>query len=481
MQSVERCGRTGVVVGLVCCLVTGVAAPAVAMRDRLGPSREEVARARSKAVERGKQLGETTALLAKARTTLGKLTGEARKLVEVYNRERIKAARAEELLRKARESIPATGTAETRRLVAFATPGGGATAIPLQPGGRATVIPFQAADGAAAIPFQAADGAAAIPLQTTGGAAAIPLQTTGGTLFHDGETAAGSARTAPGVLARGVAVGAAQAVMMSPPVQTAMDVKAGSPVQAAMDVKVSAPVQAAMDILQARRLHAEAAYAAQREAAERAATAERAAKEAVAGQTAEIKRIVAEKARLERRVRADTSAADRLAGRRQAVHKWSRIARQRARMGNRRSSAVARKRARFVAARRQAGSTWQAARGDIAADWALTQLDKPYVWAATGPLGYDCSGLTMQAWARAGVRIDHWTGTQWTSGQHVQITRLRRGDLLFFGTGARSPGDITHVGIYIGRGLMVHAPQTGDVVRVAPIWRGDLIGATRPT
>ncbi|WP_406311439.1 C40 family peptidase [Streptosporangium sp. NBC_01639] len=470
MQSVEKCGRTGVVVGLVCCLVTGVAAPAVAMRDRLGPSREEVARARSKAVERGKQLGETTALLAKARTTLGKLTGEARKLVEVYNRERIKAARAEELLRKEKESIPATGTAEARRLVAFATPGGGATAIPLQPGGRATVIPFQAADGAAVIPFQAA-----------GGAAAIPLQTTGGTLFHDGETVAGSARTAPGVLAQGVALGAAQAVMVRSPVQAAMDVKAGSPVQATMDVKVSAPVQAAMDILQARRLHAEAAYAAQREAAERAATAERAAKEAVAGQTAEIKRIVAEKARLERRVKADTSAADRLAGRRQAVRKWSRIARQRARMGNRRSSAVARKRARFVAARRQAGSTWQAARGDIAADWALTQLDKPYVWAATGPLGYDCSGLTMQAWARAGVRIDHWTGTQWTSGQHVQITRLRRGDLLFFGTGARSPGDITHVGIYIGRGLMVHAPQTGDVVRVAPIWRGDLIGATRPT
>lgn len=109
MQSVERCGRTGVVVGLVCCLVTGVAAPAVAMRDRLGPSREEVARARSKAVERGKQLGETTALLAKARTTLGKLTGEARKLVEVYNRERIKAARAEELLRKARSRSPQPG------------------------------------------------------------------------------------------------------------------------------------------------------------------------------------------------------------------------------------------------------------------------------------------------------------------------------------------------------------------------------------
>ncbi|GAA4228144.1 cell wall-associated NlpC family hydrolase [Streptosporangium album] len=432
MQSVERCGRTGVVVaGLVCCLVTGVAVPAVAMRDRLGPSREEVARARSKAVERSKQLGETRALLVRARTTLGRLSGEARKLVEVYNRERIKAARAEELLRKARDPIVAAGAAGARQAVTLPVQGGGIAAIPFQPGDRASVIPVQAA-GTASLQ----DGEMAVtPFQESGEAAMSPVQT---------------------------------AVGVVPP-------------QAA-----SVSAQSAVSDLQARLLQAEIAYGAQREAVERAAAARKAAEEAVAGQTAEIERIVAEKARLKRQTRADTSTADRIVARRQAVRKWSKAARQRARLGKRRSAAVARKRARFVAARGETGSvrplhaTWQAARGDIAADWALTQLDKPYVWAATGPLGYDCSGLTMQAWARAGVRIDHWTGTQWTSGQHVQITRLRRGDLLFFGTGARSPGDISHVGIYIGRGLMVHAPQTGDVVRVAPIWRGDLVGATRP-
>ncbi|MFD0885907.1 C40 family peptidase, partial [Streptosporangium algeriense] len=119
-------------------------------------------------------------------------------------------------------------------------------------------------------------------------------------------------------------------------------------------------------------------------------------------------------------------------------------------------------------------------RGDIVANWALTQIDKPYVWASAGPSGYDCSGLTMRAWERVGVKMGHWTGTQWTAGKHVPYDRLQRGDLLFFGGRTRRPADIRHVGIYIGNGMMVHAPQTGDVVRVAPMWRKDLIGATRP-
>ncbi|WP_433220929.1 NlpC/P60 family protein [Microtetraspora malaysiensis] len=129
--------------------------------------------------------------------------------------------------------------------------------------------------------------------------------------------------------------------------------------------------------------------------------------------------------------------------------------------------------------------SWAAAEGGgpggVAATWALQQLGKPYVWAAAGPSSFDCSGLTMRAWARAGVDLDHWTGTQWQSGQHVPIAQLQPGDLVFFGRLSQDPGSIHHVGLYIGRGLMVHAPQTGDVVRIAPIWRPDLVGATRPS
>ncbi|GII52448.1 hypothetical protein Pth03_08370 [Planotetraspora thailandica] len=119
-------------------------------------------------------------------------------------------------------------------------------------------------------------------------------------------------------------------------------------------------------------------------------------------------------------------------------------------------------------------------RGGRAAQWALKQLGKPYVWAADGPSSFDCSGLTMRAWQRAGISLDHWTGTQWSSGPHVPIRNLRSGDLVFYGQVTRYPGTIHHVGIYIGRGLMVHAPQTGDVVRISSIWRRDLVGATRP-
>ncbi|MEV4107700.1 NlpC/P60 family protein [Nonomuraea sp. NPDC049695] len=144
----------------------------------------------------------------------------------------------------------------------------------------------------------------------------------------------------------------------------------------------------------------------------------------------------------------------------------------------------ARSRAKLLAQQRAAALpglvSGGSATGDMAANWALTQLGKPYVWAAAGPDTYDCSGLTMRAWERAGVQLDHWTGTQWTAGPHVPLDQLRRGDLLFFGYVKDDPSTIHHVGIYVGDGQMVHAPQTGDVVRVAPIWRGDLVGATRP-
>lgn len=132
------------------------------------------------------------------------------------------------------------------------------------------------------------------------------------------------------------------------------------------------------------------------------------------------------------------------------------------------------------------GGPWAARKGmgtrlgDLAANWALTQLGKPYVWAAAGPRAYDCSGLTMRAWQRAGIGLPHWTGTQWSSGPQVALASLRRGDLLFFGRYTGDPGTIRHVGIYIGGGQMVHAPKTGDVVRIASIWRPHLVGVVRP-
>jgi cell wall-associated NlpC family hydrolase len=118
--------------------------------------------------------------------------------------------------------------------------------------------------------------------------------------------------------------------------------------------------------------------------------------------------------------------------------------------------------------------------GDLAANWALGQLGRPYVWAAAGPYSFDCSGLSMRAWQRAGVQLDHWTGTQWTSGPHIAIDQLRRGDLVFFANDTSDPNTIHHVGIYIGHDMMVDAPYTGVDVRIDSIFEPGLIGATRP-
>ena len=121
------------------------------------------------------------------------------------------------------------------------------------------------------------------------------------------------------------------------------------------------------------------------------------------------------------------------------------------------------------------------AQGNAAADWALTQLGRPYQWGAAGPGAYDCSGLAMEAWARAGVRLLHWTGYQWVSGPHVPLADLRRGDLVFYAFNIADPATIHHVGIYIGHGLMVDAPYTGSFVRIDRIYAfPGLIGATRP-
>ncbi|HLH58831.1 MAG TPA: C40 family peptidase [Streptosporangiaceae bacterium] len=119
--------------------------------------------------------------------------------------------------------------------------------------------------------------------------------------------------------------------------------------------------------------------------------------------------------------------------------------------------------------------------GNIAADWALTQLGKPYQWGAAGPDTYDCSGLTMVAWAHAGVTLLHYTGYQWEEGTHVPLSDLQRGDLLFYATDNADPATIHHVGIYIGNGEMVDAPYTGVDVRIDSIYQpGVPIGAVRP-
>jgi peptidoglycan DL-endopeptidase CwlO len=117
----------------------------------------------------------------------------------------------------------------------------------------------------------------------------------------------------------------------------------------------------------------------------------------------------------------------------------------------------------------------------IAVRTALAQVGDPYVYAATGPDTFDCSGLTVYSYRAAGVSLPRVSRDQYAAGAKVALTALLPGDLLYWATDVTNPRTIHHVGMYVGEGRVVHAPRTGDVVRVVPVWRKGLIGATRPS
>ncbi|MEG1409219.1 MAG: NlpC/P60 family protein [Terrisporobacter sp.] len=112
---------------------------------------------------------------------------------------------------------------------------------------------------------------------------------------------------------------------------------------------------------------------------------------------------------------------------------------------------------------------------------AYSKLGSPYVWGAEGPSSFDCSGLTSYVFRNAaGVSLPRTSGAQYGAGTSVSKANLQAGDLVFFATGG---GGISHVGIYVGGGQMIHAPQEGDVVKVSNInssyWQNAYVGAKR--
>ncbi|HWS33654.1 MAG TPA: NlpC/P60 family protein [Actinoplanes sp.] len=113
-------------------------------------------------------------------------------------------------------------------------------------------------------------------------------------------------------------------------------------------------------------------------------------------------------------------------------------------------------------------------KGGRAAQKACDLIGKPYVFGSAGPNSYDCSGLTQEAWGSVGVHLEHYTKDQYGSTRAVSKDELKPGDLVFYWS------DVHHVAIYIGGGMVVHAPHTGDHVRMATIDRGPIAGYRRP-
>ncbi|WP_155884651.1 NlpC/P60 family protein [Actinomadura flavalba] len=233
-------------------------------------------------------------------------------------------------------------------------------------------------------------------------------------------------------------------------------------------------VEAARTVADVMRRQAVKAVDAQNAATERAEDAKREAESLVAEQREAVGRIEARKAELERLLGAERAKARALERRRKAALEAAEARRARSAFGGN-------------------ATVTGSSRGATVVRYALRWLGTPYSWGGGTPAGpsygiahgsgihgFDCSGIALYAWSKVGVRLDHWTGTQWTSGPHIPIGRLRPGDLVFFANNTSDPDTIHHVGIFIGNGKMVEAPYTGARVRIASIYRSGLIGATRP-
>ena len=138
----------------------------------------------------------------------------------------------------------------------------------------------------------------------------------------------------------------------------------------------------------------------------------------------------------------------------------------------------AKERERLLASRsssvRVPSSVPASGRAAAAIQYAMAQVGDAYVYGAAGESAFDCSGLTMRAWAQAGVSLPHSSSAQYSSGPHVAASDLQPGDLVFY----YSP--ISHVGMYIGNGMIVHAANPGAGVTVSGLYSMPYVGAVRP-
>ncbi|MYR42414.1 C40 family peptidase [Streptomyces sp. SID5910] len=101
---------------------------------------------------------------------------------------------------------------------------------------------------------------------------------------------------------------------------------------------------------------------------------------------------------------------------------------------------------------------------------AASKRGAPYAWGATGPNRFDCSGLTLYSFKKAGKKLPRTAAQQYNKTRHISAKSRKAGDLVFFHSGR----GVYHVGIYAGKGKIWHAPKTGDVVRLQKIWTSNV-------
>jgi peptidoglycan DL-endopeptidase CwlO len=170
---------------------------------------------------------------------------------------------------------------------------------------------------------------------------------------------------------------------------------------------------------------------------------------------------------------AQSRSVDTLAGqKRTLLARLARLERVSVRLATARQQALereARQRAED-ARKRDGGGGPSGSQRERAARYALAQLGEPYVFGADGPGSWDCSGLTMRAWAAAGVSMPHFARGQYWQSTSIRLSALRRGDLVFWANDPSDSHTIYHVAMYLGHGRMIHAPRPGRDVELRSLW-----------
>jgi cell wall-associated NlpC family hydrolase len=466
----NRTLRLAVTTSLCACLGLATALAAAADPEPVYPSQQQVDAAKKAATSTAGKVAALDAKYAAASAHLEDVQTRAAAAAEDWNGARLELQRKQ---KAADEAKARAGVAQTHADTASLAVRRYAAAVYQQNGSLGDVEAFLSSQG----PQELLDRAAA--LEAVGAARNRTLQ--------EASATAATADTARRQAARAEAQQLAAA-------QRAEDARRAAQAQADAAVATANQIQheqeqMATELAQLR--HTSVALEHQRQDGLRAAAEARAAAAAAA-----------EQARLaEARARAARDAAAKKAAQEAAQRAREEAARQAA--AARAAEEAARQAARDKAARdRQTAAQQQAPRpaapepaprpapapapapqpapappaqsGGVSAvlAYARAQVGKPYQWGGEGPDSFDCSGLTLMAWRQAGVYLSHYTGAQWGETSRVAISDLRPGDLVFYGADGPTSH---HVGLYIGGGQMIEAPHAGANVRVASIYRSELL------
>jgi peptidoglycan DL-endopeptidase CwlO len=467
----KRIGTTGLAGLLVICLSGSVALVARAdPTPPVIPSKSDVDAARRAAAAKAAQVGAIETRLAGATDRLEALGREAGRAAEAYNGAvyRLRQAQAEATAAAARATkAQRTLEQQRRRIGLFA-------AASYQGGGDlARIGPLFSADGPQEL------------LDSAGAARSVSTAMQGSYLrFTATQVVANAFKLqAEDALAR---VQAATEAAAAAKRRAEAAVRAQSAAVASMGTERRRMIgqlatlrQTSYQVAEQRQRGLEelarqraAAAAARRAEQLRKRAAERAAAEAAqrAAEAAEEARQQADKARAERaRKAAERAAKAAEEAKKAATRKEQEEARRQAEQAADEAEREARKRKKKDP---DSGGSSSGTRSGAqrAIDFAQAQIGEPYIWAAAGPDSWDCSGLTMKAWAKSGVSLPHYSVAQYEQARKIDEDELRPGDLVFWADDAGDPGTIFHVGLYIGGGEMVHAPRPGSSVRTDSIY-----------